>query len=156
MPTDRDAVRLLAENRRARHEFELLDRLECGVVLTGTEVKSLRAGRCSIAEAYAHFRGRELYLAGATIPEYAQGNIHNHAPARERKLLAHARELAGWSKQVRERGVTIVPLAIYFKGARVKVELALARGKKLHDKRESQREREHRREIDRALSRARR
>ncbi len=147
--------RPIAQNRRARHEFEILEELECGIELKGTEVKSLRAGHGSIAESYAHFKRGELYLLGAHIPEYAHGNVHNHDPLRERKLLAHRRELASWDRKVREKGVTIVPLALYFKGARVKVALALARGKKLYDKREAQREREDRRAIERAMSRRR-
>jgi SsrA-binding protein len=103
-------LRAIASNRKARHEYEILDELECGITLTGTEVKSLRQGQCSLAEAYAYFRRGELWLMNATIPEYRQGNIHNHPPTRERKLLAHKRELAAWDKRVKERGVTIVPL----------------------------------------------
>ncbi len=155
MPASPDAPRRIAQNRRARHEFEILEELECGIELKGTEVKSLRAGQGSITQSYAHFRNGELYLIGAHIPEYAHGNVHNHDPSRERKLLAHRRELSSWDRKVREKGVTIVPLALYFKGARVKVSLALARGKKLYDKREVQREREDRRAIERAMSRRR-
>ena len=143
---------MIATNRRARHEYEIQDTLECGVVLTGTEVKSLRQGLCSITEAYAYFRRSELWLMNATIPEYRQGNIHNHPPTRERKLLAHKRELAAWDKRVKERGVTIVPLSLYFKGSRVKLQLGLGRGKKQYDKRETQRERTDKREIARAMS----
>lgn len=152
---DPKARRVIADNRRARHEFEVLDTLECGIELWGTEVKSLRAGKCSLAESFALVRGNELWLIGAHIPEYAQGNVHNHAPTRERKLLVHRRQLASWAKQVRERGITMVPLSIYFVGARIKLELALARGRKLHDKREREREKEDRREVDRALARRR-
>ncbi len=144
---------MIAQNKRARFEFHVLEEKECGIVLSGTEVKSLRAGRCSIAEAYAFARGAELWLLNAHIPEYAQGNVHNHAPLRERKLLLHRREIDTWRAAVKEKGVTIVPLAIYFRGARVKVLLALCKGKKLHDKREAQKEREDRREIERAMRR---
>jgi SsrA-binding protein len=150
------ARRSIAQNRRARFEFEILDELECGLELQGTEVKSLRAGHGSLAEAFAHFRGDELYLLGAHIPVYAHGNIHNHEPTRPRKLLAHRRELDKWSKAVREKGVTIVPLELYFQGSRIKLRVALARGKKLYDKRAATREREDKRSMDRALSRRRR
>jgi len=149
------AVRAIASNRKARFEYEILDELECGLALTGTEVKSLRQGQCSLAEAYAYFRKGELFLMNATIPEYRHGNVHNHAPTRERKLLAHKRELAAWDKRVKERGVTIVPLSLYFKGSRVKLAVGLAKGKRQHDKRESERERTDKREIERAMSRRR-
>ncbi len=151
-PEGEEVLRALASNRKARFEYEILDELEFGIALTGTEVKSLRQGQCSLAEAYAYFRGGELYLMNATIPEYRQGNVHNHAPTRERKLLAHRRELAAWDKRVKERGVTIVPLTLYFKGSRVKLKLGLAKGKKQYDKRETQRERTDKREIERAMS----
>jgi SsrA-binding protein len=146
-------VRPIAQNRKARFEFEILDELECGIVLGGTEVKSLRQGQCSLQEAYAHLRSGELYLIGAHIPEYAHGNVHNHEPVRDRKLLVHRRELRAWEKRVKERGVTMIPLAIYFRGSLVKVQLGLGKGKKLYDKRASEREKSDRREIDRALSR---
>jgi SsrA-binding protein len=149
------AVKVLAKNRRAFHEFHVLDTLECGLVLKGTEVKSLRQGQCSIAEAFGFVRDGELWLLGATIPVYSHGNIHNHEPARERKCLLAKRELVKWSKQVKERGTTIVPLSLYFKGHLVKVEMALVKGKQLHDKREDVKRREARREIDRATSRRR-
>ena len=160
MARDRESVKVVATNRRARHEYLVLDELECGIELRGTEVKSLRAGHCSLQEAYGFLRtgtsgGPELWLRGATIPEYAQGNIHNHEPARERKLLLHARELRKWAKQVQERGVTVVPLELYFKGHLVKVKMALVRGKKLHDKRESAKKRDAAREIARELGRRR-
>jgi SsrA-binding protein len=150
-----DKRRVVAENRRARHDYEFLDTLECGIALAGTEVKSLRQGKASIAEAFAMVRRGELWLVGAHIPEYAFGNVHNHAPVRDRRLLVHRRELANWETKVREKGVTIVPLSIYFKGALVKVSIALARGRKLHDKREREREKTDRREMDRAVARRR-
>lgn len=148
-------IKILAKNRRALHEFHVLDRLECGLVLKGTEVKSLRQGQCSIAEAFGYIRDGELYLLGATIPVYSHGNIHNHEPARERKCLLARKELQKWMKQVKEKGTTIVPLSLYFKGHLVKVEMALVKGKQLHDKREDVKQREARREIDRAISRRR-
>jgi SsrA-binding protein len=155
MTRDAGSIRILAKNRKATHEFHVLEKLECGLALKGTEVKSLRAGQCSIAEAYGMVRRGELYLVGATIPEYSHGNIHNHAPARERKLLLQKRQLRQWDKQVRERGITIVPLVLYFKGHLVKVEMALVKGKKLHDKREDVKRRSAQREMDREMTRRR-
>ena len=156
MARDSEAVRVIATNRRARHEYHVLETFECGMALVGTEVKSLRAGRASIGEAYGRMRGDELWLVGATIPEYAQGNINNHEPGRERKLLLHRKELRSVGKQVRERGVTLVPLSLYFKGHRVKLEMALVRGKKFHDRREDQKRRDAKREMDREMARRRR
>jgi len=155
MARDRDTVRSIASNKKARYLYLVLDTLECGIQLVGTEVKSLRAGHASIREAYGQIKGGELWLVGATIPEYSHGNIHNHVPGRPRKLLAHGKELAKWYKQVREKGVTVVPLDLYFRGHLVKVEMALVRGKKLHDKREHQKTRSAQRDIDRAMSRRR-
>jgi SsrA-binding protein len=150
-----EARRVIAENRRARHDYEILETLECGVELRGTEVKSLRQGKASIAEAFALVRRGELWLVGSHVPEYSHGNVHNHEPTRDRRLLLHARELDQWDRKVREKGVTIVPLALYFKGSLVKLTIALVRGRKLHDKRERERERTDRRDIDRAMSRRR-
>ena len=147
--------RVIARNKRARHLYEILGELECGVVLVGTEVKSLREGHCSIAEAYARVRGGELFLIGATIPEYRCGNIFNHVPGRERKLLAHRREIDKWTRRVKQRGMTIVPMEIYFEGSRVKVLLGLGKGKRLVDKRQAQRTRSDRRDMDRAAGRRR-
>ncbi|MAF65608.1 MAG: SsrA-binding protein [Planctomycetes bacterium] len=147
--------RVIATNKRARFSYEIQDELECGIVLVGTEVKSLREGHCSIAEAYARVRDGELFLIGATIPEYRCGNIFNHEPGRERKLLAHRREIAKWTRRVKERGMTVVPMEIYFEGSRVKVLLGLGKGKRLVDKRQAQRARSDRRDIDRAASRRR-
>jgi SsrA-binding protein len=148
--------RLIAANKRARFEYLILDELECGVALTGTEVKSLRGGRCSIAEAWGQIRGNELWLVGSNIPEYAQGNVHNHPPARDRKLLAKRRQIDAWHAQVKEKGTTLIPLSIYFQGSRVKVKMALCKGKKLHDKRDDKREKDDKREMDRAMSSKRR
>jgi SsrA-binding protein len=150
-----DKPRMIATNKRARFEYHVLDERECGIALTGTEVKSLRAGRCSIAEAYALVRRGELWLVGMHVPEYAQGNIHNHPPVRERKLLLHRREIDAWEQQVKVKGITIVPLSIYFKGARIKVQMALCKGKKVFDKRETKKEQDAQREIDRAMMRRR-
>ena len=142
-------TKLIADNRRARFEYELLERHEAGLVLTGTEVKSLRAGRADIARAYAHIRDGELYLAGAHIPEYAQGNLHNHSPERDRKLLLHRREIDQLIAKVQERGLTLVPTRLYFKAGRAKIEIALARSKDVRDKRRDIADREEKRRLDR-------
>jgi SsrA-binding protein len=149
VPTSR--TKLIAENRRARHEYHLLDRLEAGIALTGTEVKSLRAGRVNLQQAFADVREGEVYLVGAHIAEYEQGNLANHDPDRDRKLLLHKREIASLIGKVRERGLTLVPTRLYFKDGRVKVELALARGKETRDKRRDIADREAKRQIERAL-----
>src|SRR6266581_5399682 len=129
------AEKTIAENRKARHEYELLDRFEAGLVLTGTEVKSLRDGGASLQQADADVRDGEVWLIGAHIAEYGQGNVHNHEPDRDRKLLLHRREIASLLGKVRERGLTLVPTRLYFKDGRAKVEIAVARGKELYDKR---------------------
>ena len=135
------AEKLIADNRKARHEYELLDRVEAGIVLTGTEVKSLREGRATLAQAYADVRDGEAWLQGAEIAVYDQGNRANHEPTRPRKLLLHRREIDRLYGQVREKGLTLVPTRLYFKDGRVKVELALARGKNTYDKRRARRPR---------------
>jgi SsrA-binding protein len=141
----------IVENRRSRFDYELLDRLEAGIVLTGTEVKSLRDGRVTLAQAYADLRGHEAWLIGAEIAEYAQGNVQNHEPARDRKLLLRRDELESLHGQVREKGLTIVPTRMYFKDGKVKVEIAVARGKDKGDKRRTIADRDAKRQIDRAL-----
>jgi SsrA-binding protein len=141
----------IAENRRARHDYHLLERFEAGVVLTGTEVKSLRQGQASLQRAFADVRDGEAWLVGAHIPEYAQGNIANHDPDRDRKLLLSRREIDSMLAQVRERGLTLIPTRLYFKGGRVKVEIAVARGKEARDKRRDLAERDARRQIEREL-----
>lgn len=143
---------VVASNRRARHEYHLQDVVEAGIVLTGTEVKSLRQGRASLAEAYAtDYRG-ELYLENAHIPEYTQGTWTNHAARRRRKLLLHRAELDQLIAGSGQAGWTIVPLALYFKDGRAKVEIALAKGKQLHDKRQTLREQQDRRDAEAAMS----
>lgn len=148
-------TKLIADNRRARHDYELLDRFEAGLVLTGTEVKSLRDGKVQLGGAYADVRGGEAWLVGATIAEYPGGNRQNHDPERERKLLLHRRELASLAGQVNEKGLTIVPTRLYFKNGRVKVELAVARGREKGDKRRAIAERDAKRDMERALRRRR-
>jgi SsrA-binding protein len=145
------AVKLIADNRKARHEYELLERYEAGVVLTGTEVKSLRDGGASLQQAYADVRDGEAWLIGAHIAEYGQGNVHNHEPDRDRKLLLHRKEIATLLGKVREKGLTLVPTRLYFKDGKVKVELALARGKERRDKRRDLAKRDAQRQIERAL-----
>jgi SsrA-binding protein len=145
------AVKLIADNRKARHEYELLDRYEAGIVLTGTEVKSLRDGGASLQQAYADVRDGEAWLIGAHIAEYGQGNVANHEPDRDRKLLLHSKEIASLLGKVRERGLTLVPTRLYFKDGKVKVELALARGKEQRDKRRDIAKRDADRQIERAL-----
>src|SRR5881296_3534481 len=127
--------KLIVDNRRARHDYHLLDRVEAGLVLTGSEVKSRREGRASLQQAYADVRDGEAWLVGAHIDPYEQAGIQNHEPERARKLLLHRRELDSLYAKVRERGLTLVPIRLYFKDGRAKVELALARGKEQRDKR---------------------
>ena len=154
MPRDQ-GVKVIARNRRARHNYHIEDTIEAGLVLTGTEVKSLRAGRASLTEAFAQISGGELWLHGLHIPEYAQGTWTNHDPRRTRKLLLHRKEIDRLASQVAERGFTIVPLSLYFSGGKAKVELALARGKRTYDKRHDLARRDAAREVDRALRRRR-
>jgi len=143
--------KLVAENRRARHEYELLERIEAGLVLQGTEVKALREGRATIQRAYADVRGDEVWLVGANIAAYEKGGFANHDPERDRKLLLHRREIDRLRGRVQEKGLTLVPTRLYFKDGRAKVEIALARGKELRDKRRDIARREADRQIERAL-----
>lgn len=146
---------VVARNRRARHDYHIEGTVEAGLVLTGTEVKSLRAGRASLNEAFAQVTDGEMWLHGLHIPEYTQGTWNNHEPRRTRKLLLHRKEIDRLASQVAERGFTIVPLSLYFSGGRAKVELALARGKRAYDKRQDLAQRDAAREVDRALRRRR-
>ena len=145
------AEKLIAENRRARHDYHLVERVEAGLELVGTEVKSLRGGQANLQRAYGELRGGEIWLVGAHIPEYAQGNIANHDPDRDRRLLLKRREIDALGGKVRERGFTLVPTRLYWKNGRAKVELALARGKDVQDKRRDIVSRDAQREMDRAL-----
>ena len=146
-----EGVRPVATNRKAFHDYFIEDRTEAGLVLTGTEVKSLREGRAQLKDSYVQFRSGEAFLVGAHISPYGAGSWTNHLPERDRKLLLHRRELDRWAGAVATRGVSCVPLALYFKGSRVKAEIALVKGKKLHDKRDAIREKDLRREADRAM-----
>ena len=145
-----DERRIIATNRRARFEYEVLERFEAGIALVGPEVKSLRAGKVNLADAYAVVRRGEVYLLNLHISPYAQASRENPDPRRERKLLLHRREIQRLAGKVAERGFTLVPLALYWKGGRAKVELGLVRGKRMHDKRETIRRRETERELARA------
>ena len=148
--------KLIVDNRRARHDYQLLERFEAGMVLSGTEVKSLRQGRATLGQAYAEVRDGELWLVGSHISVYDQGNRANHDPDRDRKLLLHRKEIDSLYGKVRERGLTLVPTRLYWKDGRAKVELALARGKEGIDKRRDLAARDAKRQIERALKSARR
>jgi SsrA-binding protein len=150
------AEKLIAENRRARHDYHFLDRFEAGLVLSGSEVKSLRQGQAVLQRAYADARGGELWLVGLHIPPYDQASVAPHDPDRDRKLLLHRREIDRLSTQVAEKGLTVVPTRLYFKDGRAKVELALARGKEGRDKRRDIADRESKRRIERELKARRR
>jgi len=150
-----DGTRLIAENRRARRDYELVERVEAGIVLTGSEVKSVRDGHVLLGQAYADIREGEAWLVGASISEYAQAGVHGHQADRDRKLLLHRGEIDSLYGKVREKGLTLVPTRMYFKDGRVKVEIALARGRERADKRRVVAERDVRREIERALKRRR-
>jgi len=147
------SIRPICANRKARREYEIGEVIEAGLVLLGSEVKSLRDGGAHLNDAYVQFREGEAYLVGAHIAPYRHANRLNHEPRRERKLLLHARELRRLHSKVAERGLTLIPLRMYFVGARAKVELGLAKGKKLHDKRADIRKREADRDMERAIRR---
>jgi len=148
--------KLIVENRRARHEYHLGDRFEAGLVLQGTEVKSLRGGQATLQQAYAEVRDGEGWLVGLHVPEYTEGNRANHEPDRPRKLLLHRKELERLASGVAGKGFTVVPTRLYFKGGKVKVELALAKGKELRDKRRDIAARDAKRQIERELKSLRR
>jgi SsrA-binding protein len=145
------AEKLIADNRRARHDYNLLERVEAGIVLTGSEVKSLRQGHAILQRAYADTRGGELWLVGLHIPPYEQASVEPHEPDRDRKLLLHRHQIDKLSSQTAEKGLTLVPTRLYFKDGKAKVELAVARGKEGRDKRRDIAERESKRRIEREL-----
>lgn len=146
----------VCRNRRATHEYAISDTLECGLVLVGTEVKALRDGHAMLDDAYAKIEAQELWLIGCEIPEYTAGNRMNHKPKRDRKLLAHRREIDKLAGKAAVEGFTLVPLRLYFKDGRAKVEIAVAKGKQTHDKRQTLKTKEAKRDMDRAASAARR
>ncbi len=143
--------RVIADNRKARHDYHVLETLECGIVLVGSEVKSLRTGTLSLDEAYGKVDKDEVWLVGANIAEYSYSHALNHVPKRPRKLLLHRREVKKFASQAYEKGLTLVPLKMYFKAGRAKVLLGICKGKQKHDKRESLKSRDAKREIDRAM-----
>lgn len=151
-PFSGSARQAIARNPKATHDYHILDSWEAGIVLTGTEVKSLRHGKASIKEAYARIRNGEVYLEGMSITPYEQGNRYNHDPTRSRKLLLHRREIERLIGAVEQRGLTLVPLDLYFSRGRAKVRLALGRGKKQYDKREDLKRRDAERDVARALN----
>jgi SsrA-binding protein len=152
----RDGLKIVAQNRAASYHYHLLDRLEAGLVLVGTEVKSLREGKAGLREAYAEIRQGEGWLLNSHIPEYQPGGPRNHDPLRKRKLLLNRREIHRLMVETQQKGMTIVPLKIYFRDGIAKCELAIAKGKKFHDRREAERQREAKREADEAMYRFRR
>ena len=145
------SIKAIATNRKARHEYHILEKYEGGIVLHGSEVKALREGKANIKEAYVRFSGNELFVIGMHIGKYSNEGYSTHTPVRDRKLLLHKRELKKMRKMVDEKGKTLIPLSIYFKGGNVKVEFGLAQGKKLWDKRKAKMEKDVNRQVDRAL-----
>ena len=145
--------KVIAQNKTARHDYFIEEVYECGLVLTGTEVKSLRAGRASLTDGYAMARDGEIWVSGVHIPEYNQGSWTNHMPRRERKLLLHKREIAQINGVIKAGGLTLIPLSLYFKDGKAKIEIAIAKGKKAHDKRNTLMEKQAQREVDREVSR---
>ena len=152
MPKE-EGRKLIAQNRKAHHDYHIDSVYEAGLVLTGTEVKSLRAGHANLVDGFAHIRDGEMWLAGVHIPEYTEGTWTNHEPRRERKLLLHKAEIVRLIGKTKEGGATMIPLTLYFKDGKAKVEIALARGKRTYDKRQALSERQSNREMQRALSR---
>lgn len=144
-------IKIIADNRKARFNYEILDTFEVGIVLLGTEVKSLRESKLTLGDAYAQVKGGELFLHGANIPVYKHGNLHNHDPIRIRKLLAHRKEIQRLIGVTKEKGLSLVPLKTYWKDGKVKLELGIARGKKLHDKRKTIQDRDWSRDKARIL-----
>ena len=150
---DSDGIKVVARNRRARFEYDLLEKVEAGIVLTGTEVKSLRTGKASLEESYATVERGEVWLNGCDIPEYVQANRMNHKPKRPRKLLLHRSEIQKGASKSGERGLTLVPLQIYFKKGIAKVEICVAKGRKLFDKRDALKKQDAKRDMDRMIRR---
>ena len=145
------SIKVIVTNRKARHEYHILEKYEGGIVLHGSEVKAIREGKANIKEAYERFSGKELFVIGMHIGKYSNEGYSTHTPVRDRKLLLHTRELKKMRKMVDEKGKTLIPLSIYFKGGNVKVEFGLAQGKKLYDKRKAKMDKDVNRQVDRAL-----
>ncbi len=151
MAEKKDSVKVIAQNKKARHEYFILETYECGIELFGTEVKSIRLGKVNISDSYAGINRGEVWIKGMNISPFEQGNIFNRDPLREKKLLMHKREILKLSQRLKEDGLSLVPLKVYLKGSLVKVELALVKGKKLYDKREDIARRDAKRSMDRAV-----
>lgn len=151
MKSKGEGIKTIATNRKARHDYFVEDTIEAGLVLTGTEIKSIRAGRVNLQDSFAQIRNGEVWMVGAHIAPYTHGNRENHEPRRDRKLLLHRREIAKLTSKVTERGWTLVPLSLYLRNGRAKIELALVRGKKQYDKRDSIAKRDYDREMRRAV-----
>jgi SsrA-binding protein len=152
-PTDAPKIKVVADNRRARHDYEIIETCETGIELVGTEVKSMRSGKANLADAFARIEQGELWLYNCHISPYDHGNRFNHDPLRKRRLLAHSKQILRLQQQVKEKGLTLIPLKIYFKRNWVKVDLALARGKQTYDKREAITKREIKRQLDKLVRR---
>lgn len=148
-----DRIKVVAKNRKARHDYHIEDTFEAGIALTGSEIKSIRAGQVNLRDGYATLRGDELWLVNVHIAPYKQASFENHEPRRDRKLLLHRREINRLIGKLQEKGLTLVPLQLYLKNSWAKVELGLARGKKMYDKRQTLRKRQDQRQMDRALGR---
>jgi SsrA-binding protein len=146
-------IKIIATNKKAHFEYEILDKIEAGIELKGTEVKSLRFGKCSLGEGYIVDENLEIFVKNINIPQYSHGNIFNHDPKRKRKLLLHKKEIQKLTRTIKEKGLTAIPLRMYFKGSVIKVEIALCRGKKLYDKRETIKQRDSNRTIERETKR---
>jgi SsrA-binding protein len=153
--SDEPKTKLVSDNRRARHNYEILEVVEAGIALTGTEVKALRQGRANLQDSFARIEDNEIWLYRCHISPYDFGNRFNHEPIRKRRLLMHRRQIDKLKAQTQEKGLTLVPLKLYFKGNWAKVDLALARGKQLYDKRESIAKRENQRQLERVIKRGR-
>ncbi len=151
MPEKKDNIKIVAQNRKARHEYFIIETYECGIELFGTEVKSIRQGKVNISEAYASIDNGEVTIKSMNISPFEQGNIFNHDPLREKKLLLHKKEIRKLIGLINQQGYALIPLSVYLKGSLVKVSLALAKGKKLYDKREDIAKRDAARRIDRAI-----
>ena len=145
------SIKVIATNRKARHEYHIIEKYEGGIVLHGSEVKAIREGKANIKEAYVRFSGKELFVIGMHIGKYSNEGYSTHTPVRDRKLLLHTKELKKMRKMVDEKGKTLIPLSIYFKGGNVKIEFGLAQGKKLYDKRKAKMDKDVNRQVDRAL-----
>ena len=151
MAIDKKGTKQIADNRKARHDYFILEQIECGIELVGTEVKSIRAGRVNLKDSWCSVDNGEMWVKGMHISPYEQGNIFNRDPLRVRKLLLHKKEIMRLMGRVQQEGLTLIPLALYFKGSRVKLALGVCKGKKLHDKREDMAKKAAQRDIDRAI-----